>query len=169
MIVGPVMRSLHRILAAAALAIAAIGVTAAPAAAAPRPTVFLKLDGIPGTSTDAKHSGEIEIMSYSFGASNSGSTTPGGGGGTGKVTFSDLHVTKHVDVASPKLFTAVAQGKHIPTATLTVERARRGLPSYYVVVMKDVLVSSYQTGGNSGDAPTEEVSFSAATIEVSQP
>jgi type VI secretion system secreted protein Hcp len=169
MIVGRGMRSLHRILAAAALALVAIGVTASPAAAAPRPTIFLKLDGIPGASADSKHQGEIEILSYSFGATNSATTTPGGGGGTGKVVFQDLHVTKHVDKASPKLFLAVTQGKHIPTAALTVERSRRGTPSYYVVVMKDILITSYQSGGNTGGAPSEEVSLAAASFEVTQP
>ena len=34
---------------------------------------FLKLDGIKGESTDAKHKGEIEIESFSLGLTNTGS------------------------------------------------------------------------------------------------
>ena len=44
--------------------------------------MFLKLDGIKGESKDSKHSGEIEILAWSWGLSNSGSFGSGGGGGT---------------------------------------------------------------------------------------
>ena len=33
---------------------------------------FLKLDGVRGGSTDAKHKDEIELLSFSFAASQSG-------------------------------------------------------------------------------------------------
>jgi type VI secretion system secreted protein Hcp len=128
--------------------------------------VFLRLDGIPGDSADAKHQGEIQIESFSLGATNPGSTSPGGGGGAGKVTFQDLHVVKQADKASPKLFEYVATGKHIPTATLTVERARRGQAAYYVIEMKDVLVSSFQVGGGTGSPPYEDVSLAFGTVEI---
>ena len=47
---------------------------------------FLKLDGVTGESTDQQHTGEIELASWSWGATNPpniGSQT--GGAGTGRV------------------------------------------------------------------------------------
>ena len=56
---------------------------------------FLKLDGIPGDSTDATHKGEIDVMSFSWGESQPIATHgAGGGGGAGKVSFQDLHIGK---------------------------------------------------------------------------
>ena len=37
---------------------------------------FLKLDGIPGESTDAKHKGEIDVLSWSWGESPEIAPTP---------------------------------------------------------------------------------------------
>jgi len=44
---------------------------------------FLRIDGVPGSSTDAKHKGEIEVESFSFGVSNQASPGTGAGGGAG--------------------------------------------------------------------------------------
>ncbi|WP_051366662.1 Hcp family type VI secretion system effector [Hamadaea tsunoensis] len=157
------MRTLYRLVATAALALATVVTPALPAAAAPRPTVFLKIDGIPGSSADARHKGEIEILSYSFGVANSGSST-GGGGGAGKAVFQDLHVTKHVDVASPKLFLATANGTHLDHVVLTVERARRTGQPLLQVTLENVLVSSFANGGGAGAEPVEQVSFTYQQI-----
>ena len=44
---------------------------------------FLKIDGIPGESTDAKHKDEIDVLSWSWGANQTGTMSYGGGGGAG--------------------------------------------------------------------------------------
>ncbi len=64
---------------------------------------FLKLDGIEGESKDSKHQNEIEIGSFSFGATQSGSFSAMGGGGSGKVSMQDFHFTIPTQKASPKL------------------------------------------------------------------
>jgi hypothetical protein len=51
---------------------------------------FLKLGDIKGKSTDDKHRDEIEVLAFSWGMSQAGSMS-GGGGSAGKVTFQDLH------------------------------------------------------------------------------
>ncbi len=51
---------------------------------------FLKVDGIPGESADAKHKGEIDVLAFSWGVSQAGSPSTGGGGGAGKAVFDDL-------------------------------------------------------------------------------
>ena len=130
---------------------------------------FLKLDGIKGESTDSKHKGEIEIESFSWGETNTGSfsSAPGAGGGTGKVSFQDLHLTKLADISSTNLMYHCASGKHITEATLTVRKAGEQQQEYYKVKLSDVLVSSYQSGGHSGGEliPTDQFSLNFAKIQ----
>ena len=64
---------------------------------------LLKVDGIKGESTDSKHKDEIEIESFSWGATQPGSFSTGGGGGAGKVSFQDIHFTQKYDKSSPVL------------------------------------------------------------------
>ena len=123
---------------------------------------FLKIEGVEGESTDAKHKGQIEIDSFSWGVSNAGSMA--GGGGAGKASFSDLHVTKTVDKSSPKLMLAVATGEHLRTLDLTLRKAGGTSMDYYVIHLEEVLVSSYSTTGSTGDTPMEELSFNYQKI-----
>src|SRR5437899_9321158 len=46
-------------------------------------------------------SGTFAIQAWSFGATQSGTTSSGGGGGAGKATVSDLHVQKQFNECSP--------------------------------------------------------------------
>ena len=127
---------------------------------------LLELDGIPGESIDAQRPGAIEIQSFSFGASNSG-TIVGGGGGAGKVSFSDITFSKNLDKSSPILYLHCAQGKHIPKATLYVRKSGSDKPvEYYVITLSDVLVTSVQTSGGGG-LPMESLSLNFAKIEFS--
>jgi type VI secretion system secreted protein Hcp len=130
---------------------------------------FLKVDGIKGESQDDKHKGEIQLISYKFGADQPASSKVGGGGGVGKVNMRDLAVKKEVDAASPLLYKACWTGKHIPSAVLSVRKAGGSQQDYCIVTLKDLLVSSVENTGhaNGGDnLPTEEVSLNFAEIKV---
>jgi type VI secretion system secreted protein Hcp len=130
--------------------------------------MFLKLDGIPGESQDSKHKEEIEIESFSWGLSNSGSTHVGGGAGAGKAEFQDLHFVSRVSKASPKLFFACASGQHVQEATITFRKAGAQQVEFLVYKLSDVLISSYQEGGSSGDiVPMDAFSLNFAKIEIS--
>ena len=134
----------------------------------PKPSqvdAFLDINGIQGESTNSAHPNTIEIDSWSFGETQSG-TVFGGGGGAGKVTIQDMHfVTKKIDKSSPKLFLAAATGEHIPDATLYVRKAGASF-DYLKITMTDVIVSSFQTGGSgSSEIPTESVSLNFAKIK----
>ena len=85
--------------------------------------MFLKLDGIKGEASDDKHKGEIDVLAWSWGASQSGTMHVGQGGGGGKANFQDLSVTKWVDKSSHALLKAVATGQHVKEAMLTVRKA----------------------------------------------
>ena len=130
--------------------------------------MFLKMDGVEGESTDKTHGKEIDVLSWSWGASQSGSMAAGGGGGAGKVSMQDLSITKHIDKSSPKLFEALATGKHLKEAKLVLRSAGGSQVEYLVITLSDVLVSSYSTGGSSGDdRPTESISLNFAQIKMS--
>jgi type VI secretion system secreted protein Hcp len=128
---------------------------------------LLKLDGIKGESTDAKHKDEIEVESFSWGASNPGSFASGGGGGAGKVNFQDISFTTRASVASPNLMIACATGQHIKQAILTVRKAGKEQQEYYIIKMSDSIVSSFQSSGAEGSSalPMDSFSLNFAKIE----
>jgi type VI secretion system secreted protein Hcp len=129
---------------------------------------FLKIDGIPGESADSKHKDEIDIQSFSWGVTQGGTFSHGGGGGAGKATFQDLHFTMRVSKASPKLMLACADGEHIKKAVLIARKAGKEQQEFYKVTMSDLLVSSYQTGGSSSGEvlPVDQFSLNFAKVEV---
>ena len=130
---------------------------------------LLVIEGVQGEAPDAKFKDSIEIASFSWGASHPGSFASGTGGGTGKVNFQDAHFTISANKASPNLMIATATGKHIGKATLRVRKATGdgGQQEYYTVEFTDVLVSSYQSSGHTGDhsIPTDSFSLNFAKIE----
>jgi type VI secretion system secreted protein Hcp len=128
---------------------------------------FLKIDGVDGESQDSKHKNEIELESFSWGATQSGTFGFGGGGGAGKVQMQDFHFVMKVNKSSPKLFLACANGEHIKKAVLTCRKAGKDQQEYMKFTFSDLLVSSYQTGGSSSDVvPVEQISLNYAKIEV---
>ena len=130
--------------------------------------VFLKLDGIEGESTDARHAKEIDVAAWSLGVTNSGSTHSGGGGGAGRATFTDLAVTKLLDKASPALMLAVATGRHLRSGRLTVTSGAGPRPLEYLVVdLEDVRVTSCLLADAADpERPSENVALAYGKIHV---
>lgn len=128
---------------------------------------YLKLDGIQGESTDSAHADSIEVLAWSWGASNSGTMHEGHGGGTGRANFQDVTVTKYVDNATPALWQAVSTGKHLKEGTLIMRKSGGDPLDYYKLELEDILVSSVSNGGNQGDErPTESVSLNFAKFKI---
>lgn len=126
---------------------------------------FLKIEGVDGESTSAKHKGEIEILSFSWGVSQQGSSGTGGGGGAGKATFQDISFVKNLDKSSPLLFVKTATGEHIKEVVLTGEIAGKRGEKFLEIKMSEVLISSYQQSGSEGGVPTDTFSLNFAKIE----
>ena len=129
---------------------------------------FLKIDGIEGESADAKHKNEIQIDSFSFGATQAGISAAGGGGGAGKAQFQDLHFTASANKSSPKLFLACATGQHIKSAILVARKAGKDQQEYLKITLTDVLVSGFQSSGAGGNnvVPLDQVSLNFAKIDM---
>ena len=128
---------------------------------------FLKLDGIPGESTDAKHKDEIEVESWSWGATQLGTTGTGSGGGAGKVSIQDFNFVARTSRASPVLFLKCASGEHIPSAVLTARSSGKSQEDFLTLTMTDVLVSSYQIAGSEAadTVPMDQVSLNFTKIK----
>lgn len=154
---------------ALALMVTAVHTTAAPPGVPSTSTqasadYFLKIDGIEGESTDDKHKNQIEILSYSWGATQTGTHAGGGGGGAGKATFQDISFTTTTSKASPKLMEALAKGQHIKEATLAVRKAG-SKEDYLIIKLEDIIVTSYQQDGANNAVPTDSFSLNYAKIE----
>ncbi|MFP7675222.1 Hcp family type VI secretion system effector [Marivita sp. S0852] len=128
---------------------------------------FLKIGDIKGEAKDDKKKGEIDVLAWSWGMSQSGTFHHGGGGGAGKANFSDLSVTTYIENGTSALLQMCATGDHVKEATLTVRKAGKKPMEYLTIKMKKVMVTSVSTGGSSGeDRLTQNISLNFAEVEV---
>ena len=109
---------------------------------------FLKIEGLEGESTDKTHPNEIEVESFSWGESNTGSASGGSGGSGGKTVLQDFHFTLPTSKASPNLMLACATGRTFRQATLT---CRNGGFEFLKIKLQEILVSSYDVGAHLVD------------------
>jgi type VI secretion system secreted protein Hcp len=129
--------------------------------------MFIKIDDIKGESIDHKHKGEIQVLAWSWGISQSGSTHQGPGGGAGKANIQDLSFTKYIDHSSPNLIKFACNGKHFKQAHLTVRKAGEHPLEYVKIKLEDIIISSISTGGSGGeDRLTENVTLNFAKFVV---
>ena len=128
---------------------------------------FLKLDGINGASTDAKHKGEIEVLSFSFGETQSRGAGPRAGGAAGKIEMSDFSFVAGTSNASPQLFQLCAEGRHIKQGLLTLRRAGKAQQEYLKIKLQDVLISAYSMGGQESEGnPHDAFSLNFKKISI---
>jgi type VI secretion system secreted protein Hcp len=126
--------------------------------------IFAKLGDIKGESQDNKHKGEIEVLSWSWGVTNSVAVT-GSGAGAGRANFHDLSFTHKIDKASPALMQACATGVHLKEATITHRKAGKGQQEFLVIKMDDVIITALGDA-DSEDESMETVSLAFAKIDV---
>lgn len=133
---------------------------------------FLKLVNtngtpVPGESLDAVHKGEIQILGYNFNVTNHGSLgSATGGAGAGKATFGDFQFSTNESKASLSLFQACASGNHFQKAIVALRKAggERNF-EFMQITMSPVFVSSFNSGGSSGDdVPHDDVHLSYGAI-----
>ena len=134
--------------------------------------VFMKIDGMPGSSADANHGdwcdvrGFSHLMEYPFDMrENKGRGEPVHGG---------CSVTKEIDKASPKIFEALAKKKKVKQVEIEFWRdnpSEGGSEKYFTVLLKDCRVVRARpfmpTGKEAADAMShmEEVDFAYRQIE----
>ena len=136
---------------------------------------FLKFTGgntVVGESTATGHVGEIEIFSFSWGASNPTTVSSGSGGlSGGKVSISSFNVMKKTELSSCNLFAACCSGQHFSEALVSMRKATGvsgGQAEFLTYTFTDVMVESIQWSGSSGgdDTPTESLSIAFASVVI---
>jgi type VI secretion system secreted protein Hcp len=127
----------------------------------PSADIFLKLDGIPGDSTDAQHKGEIDVEAVAYGTKRSGNRR-----------IATIRIDKVYDSSSPKLLAASATGRHIKNATITFRLSGAPADSAFLTYhLSNVLVSSYEQGGANSDQKAlgsleEEIGLTATHLQA---
>ena len=126
---------------------------------------FLKIAGAPGESTDSKHEGWIEVLSFSWGVSQPSSA---GLPTSDRSDHQDLSITKALDKASPKLALFCCARTPVTSATLELIWVGGANTIYLRYTLRDCIISSVKPSGAKGVTdvlPMEEVSFNYGKIE----
>ena len=107
--------------------------------------VSIAFHGVPGS---------IEVLSFSWGASNP-ATLSGGGGGAGKVKFNEFTFSATEHATSPVHFENISSGRHVQNARLTVLHPETGKPQSEWV-LTDVLVTSFGVENGEPDPKAKQ-------------
>ena len=128
--------------------------------------MFLKVEGVTGESKDSHHTGWTDITSFSWGASQPGNMSVGGGGGAGKVNFNDLHINALIDKSTTAILKHCASGKHLTKVEVSICKAGGQQVEYARITLDDVLVTSVQyTGADNGDTVGVTYAFQASKVK----
>lgn len=144
---------------------------AALAASAPLPAsaddIFLKLDDVRGDSIDARHKGEIDVLSYSQSMTGPFAPATAGAAAGGKTTCGPVTITKYVDVSSPDFILYAANGRHLKSAVFTFRKPGQNPIEYYKVTLGDVIITQVTQSDRSGpsDRAIENVSLLGRTFD----
>ena len=117
---------------------------------------------IEGASNHKKHVGEVPILAWSWGVSNSGDLHTGAGSASGgKANVQDISITKYVDSSSHALLQACCTGARLEKAILSVTNATGEQTDYLTIELSEgVMVTSVSTGGSGGeDRLTENITL----------
>lgn len=118
-------------------------------------SIFLKLDNgkIAGESLNTNHKGEIDLLSMSFGGSNSGTTHLGSLGGGGKSSVNDIRLFKYNDKSTPELIRRVMTGQPIGEAQIAFVESglKTGERPVVTISLNNILVTSHTSGGSGAE------------------
>jgi type VI secretion system secreted protein Hcp len=126
---------------------------------------FFDLDGIPGESQDDKFKNKIQVLSWSWGASNVSSVAGTGGSGAGKVDMSDMSMMLNFDKSTPKFFKAISVGTHITKGTMSAVKSGADGKPYLKVNLTEIFVTGLQMSASS-EVPTVSLSFTYNEIGI---
>ena len=128
----------------------------------------LIIKGRPGPSTTKKDA--IDILSFSFGASQSsviGAGSSGGEARSGRADVSNVSIMKVADKLSPFLFEDCVLGTYLDEVDLIYEKPMgKNQEDYYKIHMENAMITSIQHSGSS-ENPMESISFAFSKVKVS--
>jgi type VI secretion system secreted protein Hcp len=126
---------------------------------------YLLIDTINGESQAQGMTNNIELDSFSFGASNA-ADVGGKGLSAGKCSLSDFSFTCAVDQASYQILKALYTGQHIPKATFSLRKSTGAATpyTYLSVELTNCYITSNSIGGGGVGVPTQSVSIAYEQI-----
>lgn len=132
---------------------------------------FLKLGTVKGESQDDTFkgsSGWIDVLSFTYGVTQTGSASSQGGLTAGKANFQDFTFTQKVHIGSPEIFLTCSNGKVHEEAWFVARKAGETPQVFLQIKMKNVLITSVTSQGAGGpdEIPTETVSLTAEMLAV---
>jgi type VI secretion system secreted protein Hcp len=129
---------------------------------------YLVIDGVPGPSTSKTNA--IDILSFSFGASQTaviGAGSSGGEARAGRANVSDVTIMKVLDKTSPALFENCVTGTYLTKVELFYDKpVGNKQEDYFTILMDNALITSIQLSGSS-ENPMESISFAFSKVKVS--
>lgn len=107
--------------------------------------------------------GVLPFTTCKLAATYAGGIGLGGGAGSGRVSFSDITLTRLADEASPEILINCAMGTHLKSATLKV--------GGFTITLTDVMITSHHFSSetNESAAPTETMTMNFARYEITSP
>jgi type VI secretion system secreted protein Hcp len=123
---------------------------------------------IKGDSTVSGHTDWITVDSFQWGVGRAISASGGGKDrDTSMPSFSEVSISKSMDVASTELWRQAVCGESLGKCTIDFIQTSGSdskVQIYYQVILHDAIVSSFSSG-SSGDRPHESLSISFTKVE----
>jgi len=129
-------------------------------------SIYIEIDGVKGESSTKHAANLIELLAFSTGVSMPQTNTTGGSTRIhgSRPRFSDLTITKTLDISTPTLHLKCSTGEPIKSATVRIYSNTEATEEVYRIKIEDVVVSGARLGSGGG-LPVETISFNFAKIE----
>ncbi len=133
--------------------------------------IYIKFTGkfkIDGESADAQHDKWIELDSWGHSIFQPKSATSSSAGGhtAERCEHGEMHLSKSLDIATPKIMEACSAGHTFDEVVIEFMRADGGQRVKYLEIkMKNAIVSSVSASVSEGSFPVENFSLKYAAIQ----
>ncbi len=123
---------------------------------------FMDIDGVPGQATEKNHKNWVVCEAVQFGVARQVSS-PDGRSLPGAPAFSEITLTRRMDISSPDLFLRAAGGQSAPEAVIELTNSAGTV--VLRIVLKDVAVTSYNVAASNQEIMEEiKVTYSKITM-----
>ena len=128
---------------------------------------YLYVDGVTGPSTSK--TGFIDVLSFSWGVSQTATYGAGASGKeakAGRADFSNLTIMKVLDKTTPLLCDHCASGDILKKVYILYDKpVGDSQADYFRIYLGDALITSVQLSG-SNENPSESISFAFQQVEI---
>jgi len=127
---------------------------------------YLLIAGVNGESQAQGMTNNIELDSWSWGASNP-ADIGNKGLSAGKPSLADFTCSFSLDAASYQIVKNLVNGTHVATATFTGRKTGGGGNpyNYLIITMTNCFVTNFSTGGGASGTPSASLSLAYEQIQ----